>query len=326
MNSMRNLAVTLMLALAACTTTPTKSGPTPAPTAAPTKVPSATSAAVTPPPAPVVPAPSAPPLPLPAPPASVSAAPVVDAKPAVVPAPVAAAKKALVVAPAAAAIAATPKAAPAAPAKEATKVEPANAVVSGGNTLSGHLDLIAAAGQSVDQADVANAVVYFVPTAHVAAPKPSLFRIYTRNKAFDPESIVIPLGSTISFPNKDEILHNVFSVTPGSEFDLGLYGEGASADYKFQKTGVILINCNAHHVMQANVLVVDTPYYTHPGKDGRFELANLPAGGGKLVVWHPRAALQSQPISVPSAEAPALSLSITKPRITQHANKEGRAY
>jgi hypothetical protein len=118
----------------------------------------------------------------------------------------------------------------------------------------------------------------------------------------------------------------VFSVTPGSEFDLGLYGEGASADYKFQKTGVILVNCNAHHVMQANVLVVDTPYYTHPGKDGHFELANLPAGGGKLTVWHPRGALQSQATAVPSAEALALSLSITKPRIAQHANKEGRAY
>jgi len=320
---MRYLAVALLLALVACTTTPTKSGSTPAPTAAPATAP----AAVTPPPAPVVPAPSAPTPPLRVPPIPAVAAPVIEAKPATAPAPVVAAKKAAVVAPAAATpLAAAPKPAPATPAKDTAKVEPATAVVSGANTLSGHLDLIAAPGQNIDPADVVNAVVYFVPTAHVAAPKPALFRIYTRNKTFDPESIVIPLGSTISFPNKDEILHNVFSVTPGSEFDLGLYGEGASADYKFQKTGVILINCNAHHVMQANVLVVDTPYYTHPGKDGRFELANLPAGGGKLVAWHPRAALQSQAISVPGAEAQSLSLSITKPRITQHANKEGRAY
>ncbi len=324
MNRMRYLAVALMLALAACTTTPTKSGSPAAPAAAPAKAPSAAPVAVTPAPTPVAPAPS-PTVPS----APAVAAPVVEAQPMVAPAPapVAPAKKAAVVAPVAATLlAATPKPVPVAPAKDTAKVDAAPAVASGGNTLSGHLDLIAAPGQNIDPADVANAVVYFVPTAHVAAPKPALFRIYTSNKTFDPESIVIPLGSTISFPNKDEILHNVFSVTPGSEFDLGLYGEGASADYKFQKTGVILINCNAHHVMQANVLVVDTPYYTHPGKDGRFELANVPAGGGKLVAWHPRAVLQSQAISVPSAEAPALSLSITKPRIAQHANKEGRAY
>lgn len=314
MNKMRYIAVALMLALAACTTAPKKPDSTPAPTAVSAQAPVAAAAAVIPPPVPVTPVPS-PPAPVAAPPAPVA------------PAPVAAAKKAPVVVPAPPPpVAAASKPTPAVAAKETAKVEPATTVVSGGNTLSGHLDLIAAPGQNIDPTDVANAVVYFVPTAHVAAPKPALFRIYTRNKTFDPESIVIPLGSTISFPNKDEILHNVFSVTPGSEFDLGLYGEGTSADYKFQKTGVILINCNAHHVMQANVLVVDTPYYTHPGKDGRFELANLPTGGGKLVVWHSRASLQSQAVSVPSADAPALSLSITKPRITQHANKEGRAY
>ena len=123
-----------------------------------------------------------------------------------------------------------------------------------------------------------HAVVYYVADQGAAACRPGRYRIYTHNKQFEPESMVIPLGSTISFPNQDEILHNVFSVTPKSSFDLGIYGEGKSAEYTFKKTGLVLINCNVHHAMQANVLVIDTPYFTSPGQGRPIRTGGLPAG------------------------------------------------
>lgn len=192
--------------------------------------------------------------------------------------------------------------------------------------LSGHIELIVGAGQSVAAEEIAEAVVYFLPDAGAPHPKPGEFQIYTHNKQFEPTSLVIPLGSTVKFPNQDEILHNVFSATPGSSFDLGLYGEGASNEYTFKKAGLVLINCNVHQAMQASVLVLDTPYFVHPNKDGDFRFAGLPAGPGKLMLWHPRAAPESIVVSLPSATPVGFRLAFTKPRVSQHLNKERKTY
>jgi plastocyanin len=193
-------------------------------------------------------------------------------------------------------------------------------------SLRGQLELLAGSGQSLSADEISHAVVYFVPDSGAVAARPGRYRIYTHNKEFEPASLVIPLGSTISFPNQDEILHNVFSVTPRSSFDLGVYGEGKSADYTFTKTGLVLINCNVHQAMQANVLVVDTPFIVSPGDDGRFVFDNLPSGSGKLMVWHPRANVQSQIVNVPAQGRVSVRLVLTKPRVSEHLNKERKSY
>ena len=208
--------------------------------------------------------------------------------------------------------------------------EPVNPVEAGSTAewtrIQGTVDLVAGPGQTLAADEMGQVAVYFVPDSAKANAKPGRYLIYTHNKKFEPESLVIPLGSTVSFPNQDEILHNVFSVTPKSSFDLGVYGEGKSAEYTFKKPGLVLINCNVHHAMQANVLVVDTPYLVSPGKDGRFSLENLPAGSGKLMIWHPRANVQEQILRLPVSAPIVLRLVLSKPRFVEHMNKERKPY
>lgn len=91
--------------------------------------------------------------------------------------------------------------------------------------------------------------------------------------------MVIPLGSTITFPNQDEFVHNAFSVAPQSSFDPGICGEVESAEYTFKRTGLFLTNRNAHHAMQANVLVVDMPHYTTTNASNHFRLGVCPTAG-----------------------------------------------
>ena len=250
-------------------------------------------------------------------------------EPASVPERVQAEKPAKVIPPTSARAPAIP--APAKPVKPvvaATSTAEANetAPLTGAVSIEGKLELIAGGGQTLASDELRQAVVYFMPDQGKAKAKPGRFLIYTHNKQFEPASLVIPLGSTISFPNQDEILHNVFSVTPQSSFDLGIYGEGKSADYTFKKTGLVLINCNVHQAMQANVLVVDTPYIAAVDNQGRFKLDNLPVGHGKLMVWHPRASVQEQRVNVPLAAAVSLQLVLTKPRVLDHLNKERKSY
>lgn len=208
--------------------------------------------------------------------------------------------------------AAAPAPAPAskAPAKAATRAEaapsaPVAAPSTAARSLTGRMELVGSARQAVIAAEAADGVVYFLPKAGTAKPKPDRFSIDTHSKGFLPGSLVVPVGSTVAFPNRDEILHNVYSATPGTTFDLGTYGPGQSRSARFGKAGLVLVACNVHHGMRGNVLVLETPHYTRPGRDGRFELKNLPAGPGTLVFWHPRAVAQSRVVAVPTAPVSA---------------------
>ena len=198
------------------------------------------------------------------------------------------------------------------------------AAASGSSRLTGHVDLTSDSAVSADE--IAAVAVYFIPDKGAVHAKPDRYLMYTHEKQFDPETLVVPVGSTVKFPNRDEILHNVFSATAGSQFDLGLIGEDGSGEHTFTKPGLILVNCNVHSAMQATVLVVDTPFFARATRDGQFSLEGLPAGPGKLTFWHPRAGFQSVAISLPVLAPIEQSIRLTKPRVEAHMNKEGKPY
>jgi plastocyanin len=193
--------------------------------------------------------------------------------------------------------------------------------------LHGQIVLDAGAGQAIEAGDIEDSVVYFVPSSGSTGVKAGAFTIYTKNKRFDPPLLVIPVGSTVKFPNQDEILHNVFSTTSGSSFDLGVYGGGESGEYTFRKPGLVLVHCNVHESMLANILVLNTPWFARPAKDGSFSIPGATAGAGTLMLWHPRAARPAQlALTLPTTDAPTIHIPIVKARVPVHLNKEGKAY
>ena len=204
------------------------------------------------------------------------------------------------------------------PRPEAKPASAPAAVAASGNSLSGRLELAAGSAGAILPGELADGLVYFLPKAGAPKPKPGTFTIDTRSKGFSPALLVVPQGSTVRFPNRDTILHNVFSRTPGSSFDFGHYGPGESKQYVFNKPGLVIVNCNVHHNMRADVVVLATPYYTRPDRNGRYSLAGLPAGPGTLVFWHPRAQAQSVAVTLPAAAAVTRKLTATRPSRQEH--------
>lgn len=196
-------------------------------------------------------------------------------------------------------VAAKPAAKPVVVAKPAAMAKPAPMVDAGIGDIGGNLKLVAGAGQSVSAGEVSEGLVYFLPKAGSPKPKPGHFKINTRSKGFTPETLVVPQGSTVAFPNVDTIIHNVYSRSPGNSFDLGYYGPGKSPEFTFKAAGLAIVNCTVHHTMRANVVVLATPYYARPGKDGRYLIKGVPPGPGTLVFWHPRAVAKSVQANAP---------------------------
>jgi plastocyanin len=192
-----------------------------------------------------------------------------------------------------------------------------------GSTLAGTLSLVER-GAAVNEA--ADAVVWFVPSSHVAPAAPVRAEIMTRERRFSPRVTVVPVGSDVWFPNSDPILHNVFSVSAGNRFDLGLYRKGPGKSARITKAGLVRVYCNVHQAMSAFVLALDTPYVTRPAADGRFLLDGLPPGEGTLFVWHERAELLSRAVTLPHEAALAVTVEVRAAGAIEHLDKNGRPY
>lgn len=217
-----------------------------------------------------------------------------------------------------------PEPAPEAQPEPATETPRANAVDDRAVTLSGRITLVGG------DADPAEAVVYFIPQAAdgiSGRDEPSeALEIVTRDKSLSPTVLAVARGGEVRFPNEDPILHNLFSVSPDNDFDLGVYGPGESPSVSFEQPGVVNIYCNVHHDMHAHVLVVDTPWRAQPEADGSFRLTGLPPGKGELHIWHRQSDRWSRPIELPASAALEATLEVTRPRLPPHRDKTGQPY
>ncbi|MCB9378926.1 MAG: hypothetical protein H6511_09225 [Holophagales bacterium] len=174
--------------------------------------------------------------------------------------------------------------------------------------------------------DLDRAVVWFVPDGKAAPPKPQRERMVTVRKQFSPQVLVVPVGSTVEFPNQDPILHNVFSVSNENAFDLGLVGAGEGKAATFGAPGIVQVFCNVHHKMFAHVVVVESAHFALADAAGSFRLTGLPEGRGTLHYWHERGEPGSVALVLPRREPATIAIEITKPKLPPHRNKFGKSY
>jgi plastocyanin len=160
------------------------------------------------------------------------------------------------------------------------------------------------------------------------SPAPRRFEVETRAKQFHPAALAVPTGSTLAFPNHDPILHNVFSVSPGNSFDLGLYGEDESKEVVLATPGPVRIFCNVHAHMAFYALVCPSPHVAAVDEGGLFEIAEVPAGRWIVTAWDERGGEEELEIEVGSAGPTEVELALdaTGYKRRQHLDKEGRPY
>jgi plastocyanin len=119
-----------------------------------------------------------------------------------------------------------------------------------------------------------------------------------RNLAFAPRVAAVQAGTTVRFPNRDRVIHNVFSTHESTKFDLGFYPVGAVKDWKFDRAGLSRIFCSIHPQMTAYVMVLDTPYFAQSDTRGQFVIRDVPPGTYRVSAWRPGGAILHQTLSV----------------------------
>lgn len=175
--------------------------------------------------------------------------------------------------------------------------------------------------------DLGDAVVFLEA---LGDPAPAArFDVTISDKAFAPHVLVVPVGSTIAFPNHDPFDHNVFSVSEGNSFDLGLYGRGQGKSVTLQHPGLVRVFCNVHPRMVALVLVMGTHHYAQPGADGSFTINGVGPGSYRLHVWHERApneVVKEVTVGPEGLADQVVTLNARGFRWQPHKNKFGKDY
>jgi plastocyanin len=104
---------------------------------------------------------------------------------------------------------------------------------------------------------------------------------------FHPFVLVVPVGGSVSFPNRDSTKHDVYSFSPAKQFELKLFAKDESRSVRFDKPGVVAVGCNIHDQMTAFIVVTDNGWTAKTDGRGMVTFADAPAKPGKLAVWHP---------------------------------------
>jgi plastocyanin len=150
--------------------------------------------------------------------------------------------------------------------------------------------------------------------------------IRQKDKRFVPSASVVQVGTQITFPNYDTVIHNVFSTTAGSAFDVGMVKAGDRTKPVVPlKPGAVEVYCNIHAKMRADLLVVANPHWAKVTPDGSFQISGVPVGQRKLMVWGPRLAAQPRVIDL-TGKGAIVNLSATMSAGRPHLNKQGQAY
>jgi plastocyanin len=166
--------------------------------------------------------------------------------------------------------------------------------------LRGAVPGTSALNQAEPQSEFDRLVVVLEGGKSPAKPAETVI-INQRNLRFEPDLVVVPVGSMVQFPNADPIFHNIFSLSKTQPFDLGFYPQHRSRTVKFNHGGIVQVYCHIHANMYAAIVVTSSPWYARPAEDGSFSWSDVPAGHYRLTAWHKIAGLFKTEIDVPES-------------------------
>lgn len=173
----------------------------------------------------------------------------------------------------------------------------------------------------------ANVLVYVtkapVPEMDLSVAK---FVMDQQNLTFIPHILPVLVGTTVHFPNNDEVSHNVFSLSRTKKFNLGSYAVGESKTVVFDKPGIVELRCDVHAEMAAYIMVMKNPFWAVTDDQGRFQIPDqgylkqhgikgvkgLPPGKYVIKTWHEKLRTAKKTVVIPKTGEASLELKLTR--------------
>ncbi|MFQ5597368.1 MAG: hypothetical protein ACE5GK_04880 [Nitrospiria bacterium] len=121
--------------------------------------------------------------------------------------------------------------------------------------------------------------------------------ILQHDQFFRPTALPVLKGTTVEFPNDDDVFHNAFSFSPSNPFDFGPYGPGREQRVLMRQPGVVEVFCDIHEHMYAYILVMDHPYFSIAKQSG-YKISGIPEGTYRIKAFLNPDTVVSQTVEV----------------------------
>ena len=129
-------------------------------------------------------------------------------------------------------------------------------------------------------------IILLDPDAEIDVPLPDDTPVMDQyGRMFNPGFLLVRQGQTVTFTNSEEDLHTVHVKDSAGEslFNIATLMD-SRYDFTFDREDSYDVACNTHTEMQANILVVSSPYAVLAEHDGTFTVPGVIPGAYTVTV------------------------------------------
>ena len=130
-----------------------------------------------------------------------------------------------------------------------------------------------------------------------------------------PHVIGLMVGQPFKVLNNDGVLHNVHALPKVNKpFNMAMPPTRKEATESFAKEeGMFVVKCDVHPWMQSYIGVFSHPFFAVTGSDGKFTIANLPAGTYEVEAWHEKLGTQKTSVTVGASDTKSAAFKFSPP-------------
>lgn len=139
-------------------------------------------------------------------------------------------------------------------------------------------------------------------------PPSKLAVVEQKGCLYQPHVLAVRANQTLQLVNGDATSHNIHPLPANNREWNKAEPPGSKLEEAFAREEVAIpVKCNVHPWMRGYIAVFKHPYFAVTGKDGSFDLSNLPPGTYKIEAWHEKLGTSTQTVTVGANETKQLS-------------------
>lgn len=124
---------------------------------------------------------------------------------------------------------------------------------------------------------------------------------------YAPHVVALRANQKLKMVNSDNTTHNIHPLPANNREWNKAEPAGSTMEESFPREEIAIpVKCNVHPWMKSYVAVFKHPYFAVTGKDGSFQLPNLPPGDYTVEAWHEKLGTMTQKITVTAGETKSL--------------------